>query len=177
MTEILVELDERRRLSLGKVGKPEHRRYLVHEEPNGTIVLVPAVVMSESQAQLLANRDLVEQIERTVTDPSTRVRRPRRPHPSERAFTTFRDADDVTEELLDIVRSVVRCHYQPGTGCMNMVDVADRIEDHVLDNGTHPDLGNDMTSPVMRRIKDVALRTRRDLMGSGEPVWSSSDHR
>jgi RES domain-containing protein len=77
MVETLVELDERRRLSLGKVGKPEHRRYLAHEEPDGTIVLVPAVVMSESQARLLANAELVGQIERTVSDPSSRVRRGR----------------------------------------------------------------------------------------------------
>ncbi len=77
MTETLVELDERRRLSLGKVGKPEHRRYLAHEEPDGTIVLVPAVVMSESQVRLLTNSELVEQIEQTVADPSTRVRRGR----------------------------------------------------------------------------------------------------
>lgn len=77
MTETLVELDERRRLSLGKVGRPEHRRYLAHEEPNGTIVLVPAVVMPESEARLLANRELVDQIERTIDDPSDRVKRGR----------------------------------------------------------------------------------------------------
>ncbi|MBT8227022.1 MAG: hypothetical protein HKP61_01385 [Dactylosporangium sp.] len=77
MTETLVELDERRRLSLGKVGWPEHRRYLAHEESDGTIVLVPARVMPESQARLLANRELVEQIEHTLDDPSNRVRRGR----------------------------------------------------------------------------------------------------
>jgi hypothetical protein len=77
LTEVLIELDERRRASLGKVGRPEHRRYLAHEEPNGTLVFVPAVVVPESEARLLANHDLVEQIERTITDPSTRVRRGR----------------------------------------------------------------------------------------------------
>lgn len=77
MTDVLIEVDERRRLSLGKIGRPEHRRYLAHEEPNGTLVLVPAVVVPESQARLLANPELVEQIERSVADPSTRVRRGR----------------------------------------------------------------------------------------------------
>ncbi len=77
VADVLIELDERRRVSLGRLGRPEHRRYLAHEEPDGTLVLVPAVVMPESQARLLANSDLVEQIERTVADPSTRVRRGR----------------------------------------------------------------------------------------------------
>lgn len=77
MTDVLIELDERRRVSLGKIGRPEHRRYLAHEEPDGTLVFVPAVVVPESQARLLANHDLVEQIERTVAEPSTRVRRGR----------------------------------------------------------------------------------------------------
>lgn len=77
MVETLVELDERRRASLGKVGKAEHRRYLAHEEADGTIILVPAVVMSESQAQLLAAPEVVAQIEQTLADPSARVRRGR----------------------------------------------------------------------------------------------------
>jgi hypothetical protein len=75
--EVLVELDERRRASLGRIGRAEHRRYLAHEEPDGTLVFVPAVVMPESQARLLANHELVAEIERTIADPSTRVRRGR----------------------------------------------------------------------------------------------------
>jgi hypothetical protein len=77
MTDVLIELDERRRVSLGRLGRPEHRRYLAHEEPDGTLVFVPAVVVPESEARLLANRDLVDQIERTVADPASRVRRGR----------------------------------------------------------------------------------------------------
>jgi hypothetical protein len=45
------------------------------EEANGTIVLVPAVVMPESEARLLANHELVDQIEHTLDAPSNRVRR------------------------------------------------------------------------------------------------------
>ena len=77
MTDILIELDERRRASFGRIGRPEHRRYLAHEEEDGTVVLVPAVVMPESQGRLMANPELVAQIEQTVADPESRVRRGR----------------------------------------------------------------------------------------------------
>lgn len=74
---MLIELDDRRRVSLGKIGRPEHRHYLAHEEPDGTLVFVPAAVVPESQVRLLANPDLVEQIERTIAEPASRVRRGR----------------------------------------------------------------------------------------------------
>lgn len=45
---ILIKLDQRRRASLGRIGRPEHRRYLVHEEPDGTLILTPAVVVPVS---------------------------------------------------------------------------------------------------------------------------------
>jgi len=77
MSEVLIELDDRRRVSLGRVGRPEHKRYLVHEETDGTLVLHPAVVMTESEARLMANPELASQIEQAITDPSTRVRRGR----------------------------------------------------------------------------------------------------
>lgn len=41
----MIELDARRRTSLGKVGRKEHDRYLVDEQPDGTIVLTPAIVV------------------------------------------------------------------------------------------------------------------------------------
>jgi hypothetical protein len=77
MPDVLIELDDRRRVSLGKVGRPEHRRYLVHEESDGTLILHPAVVMTESEARLMANPQLVEQVEKAITDPASRVRRGR----------------------------------------------------------------------------------------------------
>jgi hypothetical protein len=61
MSPTLVELDDRRRISLGKIGR--HSRYLVHEEDDGTIILEPAVVLSEAEARLMANAELVSQIE------------------------------------------------------------------------------------------------------------------
>jgi hypothetical protein len=72
---VLLEVDDRRRVTLGKVGKPEHRRYLAAEEPDGTIVLSPAVVMSELEARFLANTELVERIEDNRRHPERLVRR------------------------------------------------------------------------------------------------------
>jgi hypothetical protein len=78
MTDVLVELDNRRRASLGRLGNPEHRYYLGHTEPDGRIVLVPAVVMPEAEARLRGNPELLGQIEHTVAEPASRVRRARR---------------------------------------------------------------------------------------------------
>ncbi|MGH9223185.1 MAG: hypothetical protein ACRD2W_05245 [Acidimicrobiales bacterium] len=75
--DIVLELDERRRASFGRIGRPEHRRYLVSEEPDGTIVLRPAVVMTELEARLLANRALVERIRENEREPSRLVRHKR----------------------------------------------------------------------------------------------------
>ena len=75
--EVVLELDGRRRVSLGRVGRPEHRRYLATEEPDGTIVLTPAVVMSEMEAKFLANRKLVERVEANRANPGRLVRRKR----------------------------------------------------------------------------------------------------
>lgn len=75
LTDVLLELDERRRASLGRIGNPEHRRYLVTEEPDGTIILRPAVVMSELEARFLANPELVARIRESRAHPERLVRR------------------------------------------------------------------------------------------------------
>lgn len=49
---IMLEVDSRRRISLGALA--EHDRYLVTAEDDGTLVLVPAVVMPVAQARLHA---------------------------------------------------------------------------------------------------------------------------
>jgi hypothetical protein len=77
MGEVLLELDDRRRVSLGRIGRAEHRRYLAREEPDGTIVLSPAVVMSELEARFLANQQLIEQVSANRADRSRLVRRRR----------------------------------------------------------------------------------------------------
>lgn len=66
----LVELDARRRVALGRLGNPEHNRYLVTEHPDGSLLLTPAVVMTAHEAALLRNPELVDQIEQDLADPS-----------------------------------------------------------------------------------------------------------
>jgi hypothetical protein len=81
MKEILIELDERRRASFGRVGRPEHTRYLAHAEDDGTIImrpvdLVPAVVgerpaMLEDLAEGMRElREMRARTDRRVIEPS-----------------------------------------------------------------------------------------------------------
>lgn len=70
---VMVELDERRRLSLGKVGR--HTRYLVREETDGTLIFEPAVVMTEFEASVLADKTIMDQLVATQSKSArTRVR-------------------------------------------------------------------------------------------------------
>ena len=73
----LLDVDERRRTTLSKLG--HHRQYLGEELPDGTVVLHPAVVMSEVQARLLAAPALLAQLtEANGADDAALLRRPRR---------------------------------------------------------------------------------------------------
>jgi tetratricopeptide (TPR) repeat protein len=58
MPDVIVELDRRRRASLGHLGRPEHTRYLAREEPDGTIVLEPVAVMSGTEPSFPRNQAL-----------------------------------------------------------------------------------------------------------------------
>lgn len=70
----LVTADPRGRLTVGEAD----RSYLVHEEPDGTVVLEPAVVMSELERRFLENAALQASIEYARQHPEQRVtRRPR----------------------------------------------------------------------------------------------------
>ena len=71
----LLELDDRRRLSLGRVGNPRHTRYLATVDAEGTITLRPAVVMTEIEARFLSNPELVHAIRDQRTQPDDYVRR------------------------------------------------------------------------------------------------------
>jgi hypothetical protein len=72
----ILEPDSRRRASLGKVGR--HDRCIVHEEPDGTLIFDPAVVVSELEARFLANPALVQRIEDSRKRPERPEPRPRR---------------------------------------------------------------------------------------------------
>jgi len=75
---VTLETDTRSRVSLKRLGVPEHRQYLAHVEDDGTIVLIPAVVMSEAEARFRNNPDLVARIEDNRQHPERLVRRRRR---------------------------------------------------------------------------------------------------
>jgi hypothetical protein len=62
----MIELDERRRASFGKVGHKEHSLYRADVLDDGTIVLSPAVLISERELALLANPEVVASIKRGV---------------------------------------------------------------------------------------------------------------
>ncbi len=67
--EILLELDARRRVSFGKIGRPEHTRYLARENSDGTVTLTPAVVMSETEARFWSDPEFAARIIDSQKDP------------------------------------------------------------------------------------------------------------
>jgi hypothetical protein len=71
--EKLIELDAKRRAVIGKLGQPDHTRYLARDYPDGTIVLTPAVVMPIRQARFMADGDRVERITEQLQQPETHV--------------------------------------------------------------------------------------------------------
>jgi hypothetical protein len=71
----LVELDSRRRISLGPLAT--HDRYLIDVEEDGTIVLTPAVVMSVAEARLHAATKTEQRIDEFLDDPESGSRRVR----------------------------------------------------------------------------------------------------
>lgn len=70
---MLIELDSRKRAALGRLA--HHDRYLAREEPDGTVVLTPAVVMPKLEAELLrANPAFVANLKEKMRHPE-RLRR------------------------------------------------------------------------------------------------------
>lgn len=78
----LLEVDERGRTTLA-VPRGVRRRFLETDLPDGTVVLHPAVVMSEVQARLLAAPEVLTALTAANARPDTeliaRPRRKRRP--------------------------------------------------------------------------------------------------
>lgn len=70
--QVLITLQDRSRANLGKLA--EHDRYLVHREPDGTLIWEPAEVMSVTEAHLLADERLMKVVAENRADP-TRLRR------------------------------------------------------------------------------------------------------
>lgn len=78
---ILVTLQDRSRANLGRLA--EHDRYLVHREPDGTLIWEPAEVMSATEARLLSDENLKKVIAANRADPSRLRRRDRSAAPRE----------------------------------------------------------------------------------------------
>ena len=72
---VLVTLQDRSRANLGKLA--DHDRYLVHREPDGTLIWEPAEVMSVTEARLLADESLMQVIAANRADTSRLRRRDR----------------------------------------------------------------------------------------------------
>jgi len=78
---VLVTLQDRSRANLGKLA--EHDRYLVHREPDGTLIWEPAEVMSATEARLLADEGLKKVIAANRVEPGRLRRRDRSAAPRE----------------------------------------------------------------------------------------------
>ena len=73
---VLIDVDDRGRVSLGRLH-PSPGPYLGEIEPDGTVVLRPATVMTVDQARLLANPELMAEIDAFAANPEIGVRRGR----------------------------------------------------------------------------------------------------
>jgi hypothetical protein len=70
----VIDTDQRGRATLGHPG----RRYLLHEQADGTLVLEPAVVISELERRFMKNSAVQAQIAYAKEHPQERVARHRR---------------------------------------------------------------------------------------------------
>jgi hypothetical protein len=77
MTPQLIETDERSRVVL-----PGHadERFIMQENDDGSVLLIPARVMSEAQYEYDTTPELQELLHKAMTSPM--VRRPRRKRPA-----------------------------------------------------------------------------------------------
>uniref|UniRef100_A0AAU3I5Y9 Uncharacterized protein n=1 Tax=Streptomyces sp. NBC_01393 TaxID=2903851 RepID=A0AAU3I5Y9_9ACTN len=62
-----------------------------------------------------------------------------------------RTAEDVTDELLELVQNIVGGWYDEGR--IDWEDVWDRLEKQTLDDGRGIDMGEDLGSPAILKIK------------------------
>jgi hypothetical protein len=69
-----------------------------------------------------------------------------------------RTAEDVTDEVLEIVRGIVEGWYDEGR--IDWEDVWDRMEKSVLDDGRGIDMGSDLGTPAIRKIKSEIRKWR-----------------
>lgn len=70
-----LELQDRKRANLARIAR--HDAYLIREEPDGTLIWEPAVVITEAERRLMQDAALMAQIEQSRQDPGSLRRRDR----------------------------------------------------------------------------------------------------
>jgi hypothetical protein len=75
MTQTLIQVDTRKRISLGSLA--HHDQYLVTEEEDGRIILEPAVVLTVAERNFLSDPTLTAALERANANPDARRTRAR----------------------------------------------------------------------------------------------------
>lgn len=147
---VLVELDERRRVSLGRVG--HHGRYLARTERDGTIILTPAVVMTVAalermhpgaELELIVGPEKAKEIGATYDDdPSTLATRTRRPR------------EPIRQQILEIVRAA-------GADGIAVKDIIAKVD------GGRSSIFNELA--VMRRTEVVQNLSGTYIIGPEAP--------
>jgi hypothetical protein len=64
----LVEVDTRKRVSLGAVAREPGTQYMAEVDDDGVITLTPAVIMSEIEVRMLHRPDILTALDKAVTD-------------------------------------------------------------------------------------------------------------
>lgn len=77
-----------------------------------------------------------------------------------RTLTTVMQVDQVTEEIVQAAFDIVEGWYNEGR--IDWDNVWDRMEGSVLEDGTELDMGTDIDSPAMRRIKREVNKRRKE---------------
>lgn len=70
-----------------------------------------------------------------------------------------RTAEDVTPEIIELVRGIVEGWYNEGR--IDWEDVWDRMDKSFLGDGRGIDMGDDLASPALRKIQKEIRAWRR----------------
>lgn len=75
-------------------------------------------------------------------------------------YRTVTEAGQVTDEIVDIVMDVVEGWYPEGR--VDWQDVWDRVDGSELKDGSLLDMGNELDTPAIRRIKAKVRKLRSE---------------
>lgn len=74
-------------------------------------------------------------------------------------WTTLHTAEDVTDEILEIAVNITDGFYAGDS--IDWLDVWDRMDNVELTDGTRLDVGEDVDTPALRKIKNQVRHLRR----------------